>query len=109
VLTGGATVLVDDVEQALRSACGAEVIVFGVPNARLGQVVAAVLTDRQAVPAARAAARALAPAERPRLWFSLPRWPVTTAGKVDRAGIIELARSGALTPIPRAASRSAQT
>jgi long-chain acyl-CoA synthetase len=106
VLTGGATVLVGDVEQALSSACGAEVIVFGVPHARLGQVVAAVLVEGQAVPAARGAARALAPAQQPRLWFSVPRWPVTAAGKVDRAAIVELAASGGLTSLRQATSRS---
>jgi long-chain acyl-CoA synthetase len=102
VLTGGATVLVDDVEQTLRSICGAEVVVVGVPHSRLGQLVAAVFTDPAALVAARAAAPAtLAPAQRPRLWFHAPRWPVTAAGKLDRAAIAELASSGRWTPVPR--------
>jgi long-chain acyl-CoA synthetase len=92
VVTGGATVLVDDVEQALSSATGAEVIVVGVPHARLGQLVAAVCLDPSALAEARAAAAAeLTPAQRPRLWFCVDRWPVTAAGKVDRAAIAELA------------------
>jgi long-chain acyl-CoA synthetase len=101
VLTGGATVLVDDVEQVLRRVCGAEVVVVGVAHPRLGQLVAAVSTDRAALAAARSAAPAeLTPAQRPRLWFSMPGWPVTAAGKVDRAAIAELAAAGRLTPVP---------
>jgi acyl-CoA synthetase (AMP-forming)/AMP-acid ligase II len=103
VLTGGATVLVDDVERVLRRVSGAEVVVVGVPHARLGQLVAAVSTDPAALTAARAAAPAeLTPAQRPRLWLSLPGWPVTAAGKVDRAAIADLAAAGRLTPVPRA-------
>jgi len=104
VVTGGATVLVDDVEHALRAACGAEVVVVGVAHSRLGQVVAAVATEREAVTAARSAARELPPAQRPRLWFHLPRLPVTSAGKVDRQAIAELAGSGGLTAVPRGAT-----
>jgi acyl-CoA synthetase (AMP-forming)/AMP-acid ligase II len=104
VVTGGATVLVDDVEQALSRVCGAEVVVVGVAHPRLGQVVAAVCTDPAALAAARTAAREqLAPAQRPRLWFHLPRWPVTAAGKLDRAAIAEFAASGRMTPVHRAA------
>ena len=103
VVTGGATVLVDDVEQALSRSCGAEVVVVGVPHPRLGQLVAAVSTAPAALAAARTAASAgLAPAQRPRLWFFLDRWPVTAAGKLDRAAVAELAAAGRLTPLPRA-------
>jgi long-chain acyl-CoA synthetase len=98
VVTGGATVLVDDVEQALSRATGAEVIVVGVPHARLGQLVAAVCLDPAALAEARTAAVAeLRPAQRPRLWISVDRWPVTAAGKVDRAAIAERAAAGRLT------------
>ena len=104
VVTGGATVLVDDVEQALSRSCGAEVVVVGVPHPRLGQLVAAVSTDPAALAAARTAApAALAPAQRPRLWFSLDQWPTTAAGKLDRAAVAELAAAGRLTPLPRVA------
>lgn len=97
VLTGGVTVLVNDVEQALRRAAGGEVVVVGVPHPRLGAVVAAVLEDPAALPRARRAARtALAPAQRPRLWFSLAAFPLTAGGKVDRAAVAALAGSGRL-------------
>lgn len=103
VVTGGATVLVDDVEQALSRVSGAEVVVVGVPHARLGQLVAAVSTDPAALAAAREAAPAeLTPAQRPRRWFSVSGWPVTAAGKLDRAALAEAAGAGRLTPVPRA-------
>ncbi|WP_409329544.1 AMP-binding protein [Trujillonella humicola] len=99
VLTGGATVLVGDVERALHRATGAEVLVVGVPHPRLGAVVAAVLPDPAVLPRARAAARAVLPAaQRPRRWFALDRLPLTPAGKVDRAAVAELAAQGRLAP-----------
>lgn len=110
VLTGGATVLVDDVEEALRRAIGTEVVVIGVPHPRFGTVVAAVLADAAALPAARRAARSdLSSAQRPRLWFGLSRFPLTAAGKVDRAAVAALASSGRLTPVETGADdRSAR-
>jgi acyl-CoA synthetase (AMP-forming)/AMP-acid ligase II len=101
VVTGGATVLVDDVERVLRRASGGDVVVVGVAHPRLGHLVAAVFSDADALAAARHD-RELSPAQRPRLWFHLASWPLTAAGKVDRARIAELAGSGELTPVPRA-------
>lgn len=100
VVTGGATVLVEDVERVLRRAVGGEVVVVGVPHAGLGQVVGAVLTDRSALARARQAARTeLAAAQRPRLWFHLSRLPVTAAGKLDRRAVLELIGSGSATTL----------
>ena len=99
VVTGGATVLVDDVEQAVRTACGADVVVVGAAHSRLGQVVTAVSTDLAALTAARSVVREMPATHRPRLWFLLPRWPLTPAGKVDRAAIAELVDSGGLPPV----------
>lgn len=90
VLTGGATVLVEDVEAALRPAVTGDVVVVGVPHPELGQVVAAALTDPADRAPARAAADALAPAQRPRLWCVVDELPRTAAGKVDRAALAEL-------------------
>ena len=100
-MTGGATVLVDDVELALSRISGADVVVVGVPHARLGQLVAAVSTDEAALVLARAASTQLTPAQRPRLWFHVDRWPLTDAGKLDRAGVAELAAAGRLTRVGR--------
>ncbi|WP_051683495.1 AMP-binding protein [Blastococcus sp. URHD0036] len=99
VVTGGATVLVGEVEAALRRAIGSDVLVVGLPHPRLGALVAAVLTDPAALPRAREAARTtLDPAQRPRRWFALPQLPVTATGKVDRAAVAELAADGRLAP-----------
>jgi long-chain acyl-CoA synthetase len=95
VVTGGATVLVADVERVLRRVSGGDVVVVGVAHPRLGHVVAAVFSDADALATARGN-RELSTAQRPRLWFHLPSWPMTAAGKVDRARIAELAGSGEL-------------
>lgn len=87
VTTGGATVLVADVEDALRPVIVGGLAVLGVPHGTLGQVVAAVLTDPADLPAARAAAQALGSAQRPRLWFHRAHLPVSDSGKTDRAAM----------------------
>ena len=100
VLTGGATVLVADVEEALRRATGSDVVVVGVPHPRLGHLVGAVVTDPAASVRLHAVARAeLTPAQRPRLWFSVPSLPVTAGGKVDRTALSALAAAGRLTTL----------
>ena len=100
VLTGGVTVLVDDVERVLRRSVDGEVVVVGVSHPRLGEVVAAVLPDRASLAEVRLAARTeLAPAQRPRLWFRLDEFPLTRSGKLDRAAVAELARSRRLIPM----------
>jgi long-chain acyl-CoA synthetase len=102
VLTGGATVLVADVELGLRRAGLPDVVVVGVPHRRLGHVVAAVVADVAVADRARTAARdVLSPAQRPRLWFHLPQFPVTAGGKVDRAAVAALAGAGQLAAVPR--------
>jgi long-chain acyl-CoA synthetase len=108
VLTGGATVLVADVEQALRRATGSDVVIVGVPHRRLGQVVGAVVTEPAAAARMRAVARAeLASAQQPRRWFVVPSFPVTPSGKVDRIALSAMAASGrltAMTPSDRSGS-----
>ena len=105
VTTGGATVLVADVEHALRADVRGTVVVLGVPHRSLGHVVAAVLTDRTDLPAAHEAAqRRLAPAQRPRLWFHLPVLPSTGAGKVDRSAVLsQVTGPDAVRLVPRRA------
>jgi len=87
VTTGGATVLLAEVEEALRAAgLRGQVAVIGLPHPRLGQVVAAVLTDATDREPARAAATDLG-AGRPRRWFVRAVLPTTAAGKVDRSAL----------------------
>jgi long-chain acyl-CoA synthetase len=104
VLTGGATVLVADVELGLRRAGVPDVVVVGVPHRRLGSVVAAVVADVAVADRARAAARdGLSSVQRPRLWFHLPQFPLTAGGKVDRAAVAALAGAGRLPRVHGAA------
>ena len=106
VVTGGATVLVADVERELRRAGVADVVVVGVPHGRLGQLVAAVVTEPAAADRGRAAARAtLTSAQRPRAWFHLPQLPVTASGKIDRTAVAVLAATGRLPAVPPAGLR----
>jgi long-chain acyl-CoA synthetase len=97
VLTGGATVLVEDVEAALRPAVTCDLVVVGVPHLQLGEVVAAVLTEGDQVAPARERAReALGESQRPRLWFEAPEVPRSGAGKPDRAAVRASAAAGEL-------------
>ncbi|HSE72214.1 MAG TPA: o-succinylbenzoate--CoA ligase [Nocardioidaceae bacterium] len=94
VTTGGATVLVADVEAALRPFTVGEVVVVGLPHPDLGQVLAAVLTSESGLADVRVAARSLPDTHRPRRWFHVPALPTTPAGKVDRPALVALLTSG---------------
>lgn len=88
VLTGGATVVPEDVEAVLAAVPGVGgVVVVGLPHAGLGQVVAAVVQGdgvRRAVLEDAARTR-LAPAQRPRHWLAVDELPRTSTGKPARA------------------------
>ncbi|SDQ48208.1 Acyl-CoA synthetase (AMP-forming)/AMP-acid ligase II [Quadrisphaera sp. DSM 44207] len=107
VTTGGHTVVVEEVERALAGADGvAEVAVVGVPSARLGAVVAAVVVpaDRPGARLREAlarAARALPRPARPVRWHAAEALPRTAAGKVDRAALAQAVRAGALPRLGR--------
>ncbi|PUA80012.1 AMP-binding enzyme [Nocardioides currus] len=89
ITTGGATVVVADIEALLRRGATGEVAVVGLPHPDLGAVVAAVVTRDEDLPALRDLARHdLEPAQRPRRWFHLDALPVTEAGKVDRDALL---------------------
>lgn len=91
ILTASATVIPEEVEAWLRRQAGVrDAVVFGLPAAPVGELVAAMIEPRGAAADVaalrRAAAADLAPANRPRAWFSgeLPR---TAAGKPARAEV----------------------
>ena len=95
VITGGATVLITDVEAVLRPMVRGQLVVVGLPHPRLGQIVAAVLTDSVDRQPAQRAAADLGPG-RPRRWYVRSDLPLTPAGKVDRLRLTaELAESAA--------------
>ena len=94
ILTGGATVLVADFEAAIRPAIRGQIAILGLPHARLGQVVAAVLTDEADREPARSSARDLG-AGRPRRWFHRRDLPLTSQGKVDRRTLAARLAEGA--------------
>ena len=86
VTTGGATVVLADVEAALRPYAQGEVVVVGRPHAELGAVLVAWCTHPDDVEALPAIARRELPAShRPRRWEQVEALPLTAAGKLDRA------------------------
>lgn len=85
VVTAGASVSLADVESVLSSRARGPMAVCGTPHPTLGTVITAVLTDpADREPLAALARERLAPAQRPRLWRTVPALPLTPAGKVDR-------------------------
>ncbi|GLW98500.1 fatty acid--CoA ligase family protein [Microtetraspora sp. NBRC 16547] len=102
VLTGGASVLPGDVERVIGDAPGvAGVVVVGMPHHSLGQVVTAVIVPDAELPPTgsilrqHAAAR-LAPAHRPRRWYSVNQMPLTPAGKPARGRVRQGLADGTL-------------
>ena len=109
VITGGENVYPAEVELCLEAQPGIRrAVVFGVPDERWGQVVAAgvVLHEQdhqdhdQAAALVAAAAARLASHKLPRLAAALPALPLTPAGKLDRA-----AARRDLTPLLRPVAR----
>lgn len=97
ILSASATIVPEEVEEVLRAVPGIrDAIVFGLPRAPVGALVAALVeldrpgavTDLRGVVAAR-----LSPAHRPRQWFSgeLPR---TASGKPARAEAVRRVLAG---------------
>jgi acyl-CoA synthetase (AMP-forming)/AMP-acid ligase II len=103
ILTGGATVVPEDVEAVLAGVPGIDgVVVVGVPHTGLGEVVVAVVQgDGVRRAALEAVARdRLAPAQRPRRWLAVDDLPRTSAGKPVRALISAGVADGALPTRP---------
>jgi O-succinylbenzoic acid--CoA ligase len=88
IVTGGENVYPLEVEQRLEAIPGVRrALVFGVPDARWGQVVAAAIevargTSLDAI--AEGVAATLAPHKRPRLVCGVEALPLTGSGKLDR-------------------------
>ncbi len=90
ISTGGHTVLVAEVEAFLSSLPGVRAaVVSGVRDARLGQVVAALVETDLNVSVVRDLARRLPAPARPRRWLVVAVLPRTAAGKPDRAACAE--------------------
>lgn len=84
VTTAGQTVPIAPVLGVLRRMAHGEVYLMGCPDARVGQVLTAVVTERSDLDLLRAwARRELSGAQRPRRWEWVARPPLTAAGKVD--------------------------
>ena len=106
ILSASATVVPGDVEAALRALPGVlDAVVLGVPNAGVGELVAAVIetaTDGTAPTAAalrQRVAESLTPSHRPRLWFGMPELPRTASGKPARAELRRRVLAGEVGPL----------
>lgn len=105
VLTGGATVVPEDVEVVIKGVPGVvDAVVVGTPHAYLGAIVTAVVeTDGRTTIRAdldAAARRGLAAAQRPRRWLAVERLPRTPSGKPARAAVGAALVTGALPARP---------
>lgn len=87
VNTAGVTVRLAEVERVLTDATGIDVVCFGLPHPRLGEVLVAAHVGGE-IDTLRAAARNLLdPGHRPRRWVGVEVLPVTDNGKPDRAAL----------------------
>jgi long-chain acyl-CoA synthetase len=92
IIRGGANVYPQEVERVLGAQPGvARVAVFGVPDQRLGQRVAAVVQSAgpplDLAALAQACRQALAPYKVPEVWSQVDRLPVNAMGKVVRTAL----------------------
>jgi long-chain acyl-CoA synthetase len=92
ILTGGVSVVPEDVERALRALPGvADAVVVGVPHPRLGAIVCAAVEGSIDAAALRRLTRdRLGAAARPRRLLIVERLPRTVSGKPARAVVREL-------------------
>ncbi len=108
ITTGGATVIAEDIEAALTGLPEvAAAAVVGVPHARLGQLVTAVIepTARGRIENVRAGARTvLRGPSLPRRWFTVPRLPRTGNGKIARVVVGEAVQRAIVGDDPPAGS-----
>ena len=93
IVTGGENVYPAEVEQALERLPGVRrAAVFGVPDARWGQLVAAAIEADLGTSTLKLTdllATTLAPYKRPRRWAVVTELPLTSSGKVQRGSLAE--------------------
>jgi long-chain acyl-CoA synthetase len=92
LITGGFNVYPQEIEAVLDAVPGVTAAaVFGLPDARWGQIVVAVIegeVPRSALIAA--CAVALPGYKRPRLWLKIAVMPRTASGKIARAQVLDM-------------------
>jgi O-succinylbenzoic acid--CoA ligase len=94
IITGGEKVNPAEVESVLRDTGEfADVAVVGVPDPEWGQAVVAAYPGRSSpdLPKVQQAVSHLAAWKRPKRYVALAEWPLTAAGKVNRAEVIRFA------------------
>ena len=103
IIRGGENIYPTEVEARLiEHAAVAMVVVFGIPDARWGEVVCAAVQIRADMPwPAIEELRAhclsmLAPQKLPTVWFSCDAFPLTASGKVQKFRLRELAKTNQL-------------
>lgn len=92
ILSASATIVPEEVEAVLRAIPGVrDALVFGMPREPIGALVSALveLDDDAAVSLRELSAAGLAPAHRPRRWYSGPI-PRTSSGKPARAEVLRM-------------------
>ncbi|CAN7321071.1 AMP-binding protein [Variovorax paradoxus] len=104
IIRGGENIYPAEVEARLMEhATVAMAVVFGIPDARWGEVVGAAVQIRAGMPLPAAETlRAhclsmLAPQKLPTVWFSCDAFPLTASGKVQKFRLRELAEKNQLT------------
>lgn len=108
IIRGGENIYPREIENLLLEHPEVALVgIVGVPNARWGEQVGAVIQPRRpdAPPDPQALhdfCRAnLAAYKTPRLWYFVERFPFTETGKLQKFALVEAIRSGALVPAAR--------
>ena len=107
IIRGGENMFPAEIENVLFTHPGlADAVVVGVPDAVMGERIAAVLRlAEDAAPPAAAELRALcrthlAPAKTPADWYVADAYPMTGSGKVQKFRVRQLIGEGAYAPLP---------
>lgn len=98
IISGGEKIQPGEVEGVLRAATGVgDLAVIGLPDAEWGERVICVYARESGLAvedARRAAEQQLSPPQRPKAYVALATWPVSSAGKLNRAQLASLAAAG---------------